>query len=233
MHSFLQKGAIANDFAEERMYYTSRCGERLGGQPDYYEGDTQDLYDYKITTIWSIVYKSHYPEWQKQLSIYGWFFNHFGFPVKRIFNIAILRDWTKRDFEKVDNAIQVIEHEKLTEIDGISIEEWVNRRIEYFESFEQTPDNELPYCDDEYRWAEPDTWKVYWNESKAESPKSMKNFTGEYAEKEANEYAEYLTEREKDKKKTYRAELVRGDNFKRCEYCSAAGFCNQFKEGIL
>lgn len=233
IHYTLQRGVINNDFSEERIYIKLRCGEMIGGQADYYETETKTIYDFKITSLWSIVYKSHYTEWQKQLSIYAWLFRHLGFEVENISNIVICRDWNKRDFEKVDNAIQVIVHEILDSIDGISIEEWVNTRAELFESMENISDNELPLCDSEYRWAESDTWKVYWNESKAENPKSMKNFTGEYAEKEANEYAEYLTERDKDKKKTYRAELIKGDNFKRCEYCSASGFCNQFKEGIL
>lgn len=226
IHDFLRKGETENDLVETRLKYKD-----VSGQLDFYEGSYYCIDDFKITSMWTVVYKSQYEEWQKQLSIYAALLIYNGFEVKQIRNIVIMRDWNKHNNNGLELPITIVDHELLDEIDGLPILEWVDKQVNYFEECKYLTDNELPFCSSEYRWASEDIWKVYWNESKAEKPRSEKNFTGDNSENQAKEYAEYLTERDKSKKKTYRAELIKGEQFKKCEYCSASQFCNQYLEG--
>lgn len=228
VHHFLESGEGSNDLTEERIAYTTACGADVSGQLDHYDGKTLTLTDFKITTKYKVL-REDYDDYQKQLSILAWLLKRAGFEVKKIQNILILRDWNRQDERKIPNAIAVVEHELLTTISGLSVKEWVDRRVELIERAQKLPDDDLPECSENYRWATDDEYKVYWNESTAENPRSKKNFDNR---DDAEAYAREL-EAKDNGKKTYRVELVSGEKFKRCGYCNASEFCSQYLAGTM
>jgi hypothetical protein len=160
-------------------------------------------------------------DYQVQLSIYAWMLEQTGFEVEKIANILIFRDWKKSDVEKVPKPYATIYHEKLTEIDGKPIQLWIDERIELFDKNMDVPDELLPYCSEEFRWAQPDTWAVKKNSNKT----AVRVFN---TKEEAQEYIKNIS----DVKNKYWIEQRIGDKYKRCEYCSIHDFCNQYKEGM-
>ncbi|HCL57256.1 MAG TPA: hypothetical protein DHW82_09655 [Spirochaetia bacterium] len=226
IHNFLEKGEDENSIIEERLKYSS-----VSGKFDYYDAKTKTLYDYKITSVWTLVF-NNLEDHQKQLSIYAYFLREAGFEVEKIANIFILRDWKKTDYERgvhsISAPIQVKEHPILEKINGLLIPDFLDERIEYFENAEKISDENLPYCTPEYRWAEKSMLKIYWNESTAKKPSSLKNYDPSDREM-AEKYLAQLNEAGKGKK-TYRLELVKGNEYKRCDYCSVSEICSQFKE---
>lgn len=227
VHAFTEKGEGKNDLTEERLTYKT-----VSGQIDFYDGEEKILYDVKVSSIWSVIYASSKIDWQKQLSIYAFLLKNAGFEVKKIVNIVFCRDWQKRDFiqgkHNLEIPVQAIEHDLLTEIDGQTIDKWLDARIAELDQLEMLSDDDLPLCEKDYRWSESGKYKIFWNESKASTQTSKKNF--DESEKEAAE--KYLKELNVDPKKTYRLEYVAGNPYKRCEYCQVNAFCNQFQKRL-
>lgn len=213
----LEKGEGANDLQEERLFEKTL---ELTGAIDYYDSAEKTLYDVKVTSIWKFK-KKEYDDYIRQLEIYAWLLNKtLGFDVYKIANILILRDATARE---IDCPIQVVEHEMTGYIEQIPVSVWCAYRISHLHNIENMPDDELPFCSSVYRWAKPSWWGVYWNESKSEQPRAVAICN---TEAEAKKEAEIMAA----KGKTYRIEYHEGEQFKRCEYCNAKPFCNQFKE---
>jgi len=224
VHTFLEKGETSGDITEERLYYRATEGKTVSGKFDLYDSETKTLYDFKITSKWSYVYIADKKDFQKQLSIYAWLLEKEGFKVEHIANILFFRDWGKYDVDKVPSSMVVVEHPILPKIDGLPIQEWLNERISDFEACKDVADDDLPFCTPEYRWAKY-TAKVIPEGNK----RSVKNFDSseEGWKEKAEALADQLT-KEKDRK--HNVEIY-GEEWKRCEYCDARDFCNQYQEG--
>jgi len=228
VHAFLEKGEGKSDLTEERIAYTTACGADVSGQFDHYDGKTFTLTDFKITTKYKVL-REDYNDYHKQLLLLAWLLKHEGFDVKNIQSLLILRDWNNQDKRKVSSPIEVIKYDLLEEIDGLKIKDWVDRKVKFFEDAHKLKDDDLPKCSEEYRWATKDAYKVYWNESQAENPRSRRNFDNC---RDAEAYAKTLEKKSKGKK-TFRVEFVSGDKFKRCQYCNASEFCSQYLDGAV
>jgi len=225
VHRFLEKGEGKNDLTEERIAFS-----KTSGQLDYYESETKTIYDFKMTSVWAVVFESRYEEWQKQLSLYAFLLRQAGFEVKNIAAIVMMRNWEKRDYLRgkydVPEPIFVKHFEILDTIEGEKIENWIIGKEHILDSYEKLPDHEQKPCTPAERWAKPGSYKIYWNESTAKNPTSQKNFE-ETQEAAARQYCEELNEKGKGKK-TYRLEFIPGENWTRCEYCNAQAVCQQF-----
>ena len=61
---------------------------------------TVNIIDYKVTSVWSVIYGK--PEWENQLNCYAYLVSKT--KQRRQFKIcAILRDWNRRDAEKKED----------------------------------------------------------------------------------------------------------------------------------
>lgn len=218
-HDIMEKSEDDSSLIEERLKYRN-----VSGKFDHYDSVPKTAYDFKFTSVWNLVYGTP-DEWQKQLSIYAWLLIYYGFEVESIANIVVMRDWKKSEYERgkysVPKPYAIIQHDILSEIDGMPIKEYLDSRIELLDGYESITDDELPLCSEEFRWAKPDTFAVYKNNNK--KAKRVVN-----SEQEAEDYIEWLN----DEKNSYRVEKREGDKYKRCEYCPIRDYCNQYKNKL-
>jgi hypothetical protein len=218
--AMLEAGEGANDLKEERL----TVGD-ITGRFDFYEGNTQTLYDYKVTSVYKVK-AAEYDDYRLQLSLYADLMEAaLKFPVAHIKNVLILRDWSKYDAAIAECPIVVVEHERLREKDGIPLMQWASDRVAQLRAAEHLPEDSLPECDEDYRWATSDKWAVMWNESTAKEPRAVSVFDVK-ENAEADALALGLSGKGK---KTYRVDLRPGDKWKRCAYCLAREFCGQYK----
>ena len=218
-HTAMEDAETKNDLAEIRLKY-----KELSGKFDHYDGETQTLYDFKFTSVWSMVFmdEQNAKEKQTQLSVYAWLLENAGFKVKSIKNIFIFRDWKKSEYNfgkyNVSKPYATVEYEILKEIDGLPIQEWIDKKIEEFEKYDNLEDEKLPECSEEYRWAKPTKYAVMKNTNKT----ATRIF-------ENKEEAEKFIEENTTAKNVFKIEERAGNKFVRCEYCDIHEFCSQYK----
>jgi hypothetical protein len=216
VHYILEKAKPENALKEERLEIEVG-GIRVVGKPDLYTAK-ETIEDYKITSVWSFLLGEK-PEWTAQLNIYAYLYEQFGFPVKKAFIHAILRDWSRSrllqdedyppcpfitsEIEIWDKAIKLgflmdrIDHHKLNE---------------KFEDYILTP------CTPEEKWSKPTTWAVKKKGNKRasrvfESKEEADNMIG------TSEISDKLVIEERP-----------GEDI-RCErFCYAKEFCHQYKK---
>ena len=219
-HAVAERGETEDSLVEE--YFKIEFGDiSLTGSADLYEDGT--LYDYKTLSVPSVFFfldNQKKAQFIGQLNTYGYAFKKaFNLPVNHLKILALMRDWVsskaKFDPSYPDFQAQVIDIPVLTEKQQL---EYILNRIERLMKYKNTPDDELPECTEAYRWAKNGVFKVYKGANKSAVRGGAKFENREDAEK----FIESL-----DTKFKYRIEEVKGDLFKRCEYCSAHAFCNQ------
>lgn len=98
-----------NNITEERFYWVMKPsdggpGKTLSAQIDLYEDG--DLNDFKVTSVWAIkdAIENGKEEWDAQLNIQRYLMEKNGIEVKRLYIIAICRDWNKSGFMRDPKA---------------------------------------------------------------------------------------------------------------------------------
>lgn len=122
------------------------------------------LYDYKVTSAWTIVYGSRLVEWAEQLSIYRWLYWR---KYKKELDaqgriVAILRDWDQKEIMSGRRypASPVVEI-KLNLMSLKATEAFITDKLAEIAQAQKT----LPLCTPEERW---------WNEKKKVFNKCMR-----------------------------------------------------------
>ena len=215
-HEVMESAEDDNSIIEERLRY-----KNTSGKFDHFDVAEKALYDFKFTSYWSVVYDKDFSDNQKQLSIYAHMLRDVGFEVETIHNILIFRDWKKSEYKhgkhNVPHPYALLTFDVLDNIDGLPIWDWVDKITDGFDNHIDTPDDELPLCSEEFRWASNDTFAVIKNKNK----RATKVFDNE---EEANKMAERLSGKD-----SYCVQKRSGDKYKRCEYCSISEYCNQYR----
>ena len=203
--------------SEERLY-TTVLNNVISGQADLWYNE--QITDYKVTSVWSVVYDSRKKDWENQLNMYAYLFRIHNFLVNKVQIVAILRDWNKNeslrnpDYPKI--PIQVIP------IDLWTIEKqvaYLNLRVGIMEANKSFADDKLSACTKEEMWEKETKWALM-KEGQKRAVKLL------LTEKEANEEKAYLNFATK---KHYVQE--RPGERTRCEsYCSVNQFCHQYKQ---
>lgn len=212
VHGILSQREDANSLNEEYLKYTFEDGTVISGMADVY--NNKKISDWKVVSAWSIIYmdKQKMFDYESQLNTYSFLFNRAGFDVDSLEIVMILRDWQKSkalyDPNYPQNKVVVIPI-KLWE--DKETEAYIKERIDLFEEYKNTPDDELPECSLSDRWAKPSKWALMKDGNK----RAVKL----YDEKPNIDIPEkhYWEER-------------KGEEWKRCEYCSAISFCNQYQD---
>lgn len=65
----------------------------LVGTDDHFDEDVGKLMDWKITSVWSVLFADH--NWEDQLNVYAYMRRKLGYEVKSLEVWALLRDWQK------------------------------------------------------------------------------------------------------------------------------------------
>lgn len=213
VHYILEKAKPENALKEERLE-VEVAGIRVVGKPDLYTA-RETVEDYKITSVWSFLLGEK-PEWTAQLNIYAYLYERYGFPVKKAFIHAILRDWSKA---------RLIQDEDYPPCPFITSEivvwgrddqaVYLDGRVFFHERSEELADGLLPSCTPKEKWSKPTTWAV----KKKGNKRALRVF-------ESEEEAIYFLDKQKG---VHELEERPGEDV-RCErFCYAKPFCHQYK----
>jgi len=209
LHYVLAQNSDENALSEEYITF-EKAGAKVSGTFDYYENEV--LYDFKVTSAYSIIYGDRKSDWGQQLNMYRCLLESKGFKVKELKIVAFLRDWSKskalQGGDYPDNNVMIIP----IDIDrSITLDAMISRAAE-IEGYKDA--EELPPCTPTDTWEKPTVYAVM--------KKGRKSAIKLYSDKkEADERAE--------KEKGY-VEIRQGEKVRCKEYCPVNKFCKQYKE---
>lgn len=150
VHVILER-AGSKDVSEKR-YYADVLGWKISGAIDLLGSDT--IVDWKITSVYSVIFKSRFSDWEAQGNINRWlYFKNTGKIVKKLENVLILRDWTE---SKVNGngypPVQIVTVKlKVWDIDEAY--RYIQERVAIHQKAQATKnDKDLEPCTDEERW---------------------------------------------------------------------------------
>jgi hypothetical protein len=137
---------------EELSLSAEICGEKISGRLDGYDQVSGDIWDYKVTSAWTIVFGSRAQDWKTQMSVYRYLLDVNGYKTSGMAHIlAILRDHDKKKAGEKYPALPV----HVTDIELKPVEEIkkaIESKIKAVKKAMLLPDEELPECTPEERW---------------------------------------------------------------------------------
>jgi len=219
VHHILEKNADDKDGAEMRLEYTFPKGHELEGLTvsgimDFYDKETKTVIDYKTCSIWKVRFND-FSDWEKQGDGYAWLLERNGLEVAKSKFYAIMRDWSVGEARRKGDypQSQVLEVEFVA--DSLKADNWIQEKLLDIKYNENTPDNDLPLCSKEDRWAKPDKFAVMKKgrksalrllDSSQEARDWMDNNSGDYIE------------------------FRKGEDTKCIYYCSVCKFCDYWQK---
>jgi hypothetical protein len=223
VHKIIENGAgdneISEGYLEEKLSINGRK-VNLSGSADIYDNEG-NIIDWKTDSVWTIIFGNREYERELQLNIYAWLYRKAGFEVNAVKVISLLKDWSrkkaKHDREYPQCEVVMKKYKLWDDVEALKS---ITERLEYFESYRNTKDDDLPECTMEERWQDPTKYAVM----KEGMKRAVRLYeTMEEAEKRV------IQEQEKTKKEHYIT--IRVSEPKRCiDYCSCNQFCNQYKK---
>jgi len=217
MHYVVTKANQKDNIVEKRLEYKVDS-IIVSGKPDIYIPTEKTIEDYKITSVWSVIYANH-DDWEKQLNIYAFLHRVNGDKIEKLRVIAFLRDFNQRKALTELNypESQIVEVPiKLWTLE--EQEKYILDRVEKTLEARRLSDDKLPICTPEERWQTPNLYKVMKKGRKS----AVKNF-------ENKEDAIEFINNNKDKK-LLSIKFFKGEDRKCLNYCPVKDFCNYYKE---
>lgn len=221
IHDSIERVETDNVFKEERVKKTVEIDGvtfTISGKYDILtlEGTKWILRDIKTTSVWAYIYGGKDEDYRKQLSIYRWLL-HGEKEVEPVAYIdMIFTDWQSMKAKTEDNYPPQRIHPGYR-IELLSLEEteaYIRDRLSNFYKYKDVTDSSLPNCSKEELWASEDTYAVM----KPDAKRATKVCDSK------QEAEAYMVE-----KKIKGFVDFRPGKVKRCNYCSAAPFCSQYK----
>lgn len=201
-------------FKEERLN-EQVDGTRVTGRIDLYEAKECIVQDYKVTSAWSVVYAPEGKiEWERQLNAYAWLYRKAGFEVKGLRIVCLLRDWQKSKVGDGYPQIPIVIYD-VPLWDVNKQQEYIESRVRFHKVCMNDPDDTIPECSPEERWATPDVWAVH----------KGKNIRATKLCKSYQEAEEVAKEVEKA-----RIEFRKGEDKKCIGYCQVREWCHYGKK---
>jgi hypothetical protein len=229
VHAILETSKQTENIVTEERLYTKVDDWILSGAIDRQEIDDDgvSIYDYKVTSVWSLIFDK--PEWERQLNCYAYLVEkEKGIKVKDINICVIARDWNRRKAEQDPSMPpSPIQIKKIPLWSFERRARYIQERVALHQQAQITFDLEENFgeCTDDDRWKKSDTWAV----KKSGQKRALRVFNNE---KDANEYVEWHNETDKSYVNKSNLEIeIRSGEYTRCKgnYCSVAEFCNQYK----
>jgi len=199
-------------YLAEKRFYITRKGKTIGGQIDLYDESKLILYDWKETGVYAASHDLK-PDWIAQGNINRIMLIENGYPVEKIINIVLYRDWKKSEVGRKEGYPEhQVQPFEIPIWSTKETEEFISKRIAEFERAKK----KIPLCSDEERWKTPDLYALI----KKGNKKATKLFDSQQAaESEISVF----------KMMSYEVQFRPGIN-KRCEsYCNCLPFCDQAK----
>ena len=234
VHSVLEKSEQSENSITEERLYSEVDGWVLSGAVDRQEIENNQItiVDYKVTSVWSVIYGKI--EWENQLNCYAYLVDDKNaFSQSNVTSLkicAILRDWNRKDSEKKENypkaPIVFVDVPLWSYEDRLA---YVKKRMALHQESQINFDvhQNYPLCSDEDTWKKNDTWAV----KKKGQKRAIRVLD---SEEEAIKYMEWHkeTDRAYTNKTDLEIEFRVGEHTRCGNYCSVADFCNQYQERI-
>lgn len=215
VHYIIEMAArdMGHQVQSERRLNMNVGNHSVSGQLDLLEDNK--LWDFKVTSAWTILFGSRIDEWTQQVNMYVQLARHHDIEVESAEVVAILRDWSKTQAVRSSDYPQV-------NVARFPISIWPDEyTLDFMQSrvdlHAKAADGQWPRCTDDERWHQPDKWAVMKRGRKT----AVKLHDIEYnALKHAmNQGGAHYVEHRPGKDS-------------RCEdYCPVSKFCSQFQEG--
>lgn len=218
-HVILERAALSLDplhYISEQRFAADIAGKRVSGQVDLIEKAEGVVWDYKLTSAWSVVGGGK-DDWRIQLSLLAMLARMNGIEVKSGKICAILRDWTAlaalRNREWPEKSVAVLDMDIMSHDEALA---WTENRIR---EFDEAVAGRARACSDEERWHKPGKWAVY----KGTNQKAAK------LEDTEEELSSWIFANRAKLGANYRIEQRQAE-YRRCQsYCAAAPFCPQYQ----
>lgn len=208
IHDSLEKAAAYGENIIEERFYATKDGFSISGKMDgIIDGVIRDN---KSTSVWKFVHQD-YGDYIKQLSIYKWLLKKNGIETAAYgFIDFFFTDWKKSDAAKGRNYPPIRYQEvKLALWSVEEAEAYIGGRLDEFVFAEEV----LPDCSPEELWQTETTYAYY---AKVGGTKATKVYQSEAEAQEAVKAGGEVK--------------IRKGMAKRCAYCTAAPFCEQFNK---
>jgi hypothetical protein len=223
-HGILERANMA-DLAEKRffsVFVVNGKEFKVSAQLDTLALESGALTDFKFTTSWG--FKEGEPpkaEWVAQLNIQLELLRRNGLDAKALQIVGLLRDWQISQAKSSDSypqaPVAVVPIQMWSREQTVS---FIELRIAEHEAAKMTPDQMLPECSFDERFAGKESWAVV---KKGKGGKDRAISGGV-------QYSQELAETICAKNPGTRVQYRREDPCKRCEnYCSVSEYCQQFK----
>lgn len=150
IHVLLERNSPKEMIAEKR-YFADVEGWKVSGAIDLL--DSQTIIDYKVTSVYTLIYKSRLKEWEEQGNVNRWLYYKNGGEANKLTNVLLLRDWTMSQAKKNEKypACQIASVD-LPVWPLKEAEEFIKSRVKLHQKARTLADVSLPYCSEEERW---------------------------------------------------------------------------------
>ena len=227
VHGILESDDSEGVVTEERLFSMVN-GWLLSGAVDHQKivGQTVEITDYKVTSVWSVIYGK--VEWERQLNVYAYLVQkNKGKKVTSLKVCAVLRDWNRREAsvkpEYPQRPVIMVDIPMWSEEERI---DYVHERVRYHQGAQSIYDLEiveqdkfLP-CTKEERWHRGEAYAV--------KKKGLKRAVRVFDTRDEAE--QYIGRNDSMDGKPLEIEYRAGE-FARCKgnYCGVAEFCSQYR----
>lgn len=230
---------LKNDkyIVEKRLFYQTKSGIILSGQPDVYDIEKQCIEDWKLTSVFTYIYRNRpgnrITEYEKQLNIYKFLLEQAGYPVKSLKLNLIFKDWRSAEGKYDSTYPEKIEELMLKVWDSKYTKQFIEDKINEIEKYKHFDDDKIPECPAQDRWEGKTTWAVMKKDNKKASKVC---FSFKDAQQYIHDTAKNMAEKDKSNKE-YNEKLEKAkENFtiekriaqpKKClDYCLVKDFCH-------
>jgi len=151
VHIILSKVKPENRLIEKRSYEEFKS-ITLTGKPDLYDREARTLFDFKVTSVWTVIFNSRFDSYTAQLNTYDYLFRKLSLPIKKLKVICFLRDWQYSQKETKDYPsipIAIIQVPRWTRSQQ---RQFIKERLKLHKEAAKLPDDSIPICDTEERW---------------------------------------------------------------------------------
>lgn len=192
---------------------------QINSRIDMYDKKEEILYDFKVTSVWSIVFGNDKWQWDAQMNCYKYILKQNEFNVKQAKIICILRDWKQSEQLKYaqdgksnypEKQVQTVDIKLL---DDKTMEDYLRKRVDLHKQAEL---GNIPDCRPKDMWQKEATFAVM----KEKQTRAMRVFDNT---KEAEDYIKNNS----DKINGLHLQVRPGENV-RCErFCPVREVCPQ------
>jgi hypothetical protein len=154
----------SDKYISEKRFFCNIGGYTMSCKPDLLEkkeDGTYILYDYKVMSVWGIIFKNHMKH-MAQINYYKAILQAHDIIVTEAKLVCMMRDWKENDRIKNDDYPEVpIQTYDMPLYPTDKVTQAMLKRLIVHFNAEQEADESLPECTPEEKWTKPSVWKAY------------------------------------------------------------------------